>query len=74
MTISKPAIAGMTIIHNVVAQDETLSYAALGLYVYMKSLPDEEYPRSGIYRAGTGIKGMKNLIKELENAGLLISE
>ena len=67
MSIIKPAL---TTISNEIAQDETLSYAALGLYVYMKSHPDEEYPRSGIYRAGTGIKGMQNLIKELEEYGL----
>lgn len=72
MPIIKPPITG---IFNTVAQDETLSYAALGLYVYMKSLPDdEEYARPGIYRAGTGIKRWQNLIKELENAGLLVSE
>lgn len=71
MSISK---VSATTIPNRIAQDANLSYAALGLYVYMRSHPEDEFYKHNIYRAGTGLKGMQNLIKELENAGLLVQE
>lgn len=71
MPIYKPAIMGISI---AVVQDATLSYAALGLYVFMMSHPAEDFHKRNLFRAGTGMKGMQNLIKELEDHNLLISE
>ena len=53
-----------------VAQNETLSYEALGLLVYLLSKPDDwqVYPET-LKRIGTGKSSVYRLIKELRTAG-----
>lgn len=58
-------------IPNEIVQDATLSYAALGLYVFMASHPEEDFQKRALYRPGTGLIGLHNLNEELKDHDLL---
>lgn len=65
-----------TTIYNSVLQDRRLSLKTIGLFAIMQSFPEDwEYSVSGLSaRAGIGRDGVRNCLRELEEAGYLLRE
>lgn len=65
-----------TTVFNSVLRDQRLSLKTLGLYVIMKSFPDDwEYSISGLAaRCRIGRDAIRKCLKELEEAGYLLKE